>query len=144
MRKTPYFTIAMVDDDSDEPVLLIESIKKNHIPITIQYFQAFDDFITTVNAFQLPCLIIMDINLPRKTGIECVREIKANPLISHIPIITFSNSLCQKYEEDSKNAGALKLLRKPTTSVEYENVIKELYNICQDSNFKIDGHAAVA
>jgi len=39
-----------------------------------------------------PDLIILDLNMPRKSGLEILPDIKNNPKWEHIPILIFSNS----------------------------------------------------
>lgn len=39
-----------------------------------------------------PNFILLDLNLPRKPGFEVLAEIKADPLLRHIPVIVISNS----------------------------------------------------
>lgn len=44
-----------------------------------------------------PDLILLDLNLPRKDGRQVLAEIKANPVLKHIPIVVLTTS---KAEED--------------------------------------------
>jgi chemotaxis family two-component system response regulator Rcp1 len=43
-----------------------------------------------------PNLILLDLNLPGKHGLDVLRELKSNPGLCHIPVIVFSNSTSQK------------------------------------------------
>jgi len=124
------FNIVMVDDDSDEADFIIEAIAASDLPLHFTFYSNFSDFLAATKPSALPDLIVMDINLPGRDGIECIKDLKADPVLSYIPIVTFSNTHCQKYEDDSKDAGALQLLIKPTTIAEYHRVTMKFYNIC--------------
>lgn len=49
-------------------------------------------------------MILLDIILPKKDGLQVLEEIKANPEFSHLPVIILSN-----LGEDEKIKSALKL-----------------------------------
>ena len=60
-----------------------------------------------------PGVILLDLNMPKKDGRECLREIKKHPLLSRIPIVVFSTSNNQDDVLYSYEAGASTYLSKP-------------------------------
>jgi len=60
---------------------------------------------------QTPDLIMLDMMLPKITGPEVLRRLKADPATSAIPVIVLT-SLSQKNEEKLKEAGAVAYLEK--------------------------------
>jgi len=40
----------------------------------------------------LPALVLLDVNMPRKGGLEVLREIKQDPSIRHIPVVVLTTS----------------------------------------------------
>jgi len=74
-----------------------------------------------------PDLILLDIVLPKLTGLECLKQIKSLPQFKDIPIIILSN-LGQKYEvEKGLKMGANKYLIKAHYTP--SEIIKEIKNI---------------
>jgi DNA-binding NtrC family response regulator len=144
MVQQQHFNIAMIDDDSDEADFMGEAICESELPIRFNYFSTFDEFLDATSASFLPDLIVMDINLPCRNGIECIKELKSNPMLSYIPVVGFSNSHCQKYEEDSMKAGALQLFIKPTTINEYKDVVDRFYQVCLQNSASHFEEQAVA
>ncbi len=60
-----------------------------------------------------PDLILMDMQMPIKNGLEATREIKRNPLTSNIPVIAFT-ALAMKGDEDKvRTAGCDDYVSKP-------------------------------
>jgi CheY-like chemotaxis protein len=76
-----------------------------------------------------PDLILLDIVLPKLTGLECLKQIKDSPEFKDIPIIILSN-LGQKYEvEKGLKLGANKyLIKAHYTPSEIIKEIKEIIN----------------
>ncbi len=44
------------------------------------------------NSAHLPDVLFLDINMPRKNGLECLSEIKQNTMLKDIPVVIFSTS----------------------------------------------------
>jgi response regulator RpfG family c-di-GMP phosphodiesterase len=131
MMQREHFIIAMIDDDSDEADFIEQALYESNLPIQLKYFSSFEKFMNAAASQSfLPDLIIMDINLPCKDGIACIHELKADVTLSYIPVVTFSNTHCQKYEDDSVNAGAIQLFIKPTTLTEYKTIVGKFYEFC--------------
>jgi two-component system cell cycle response regulator DivK len=60
-----------------------------------------------------PDLIIMDLSLPGIDGWEATRQIKANAMLTHIPIIALSSHAMRGDEENARQAGCDDYLSKP-------------------------------
>ncbi|PZR35337.1 MAG: hypothetical protein DI538_15285 [Azospira oryzae] len=67
----------------------------------------------------LPELIFMDVTIPLMDGIECLKVIKNDPLMSHIPVIVLTTS--EAHREQALQSGAKGCIRKPNT----EKAIRE-------------------
>jgi two-component system cell cycle response regulator DivK len=64
-------------------------------------------------ARQPPDLILMDIQLPILDGYEATRRIKADPLLSSIPIIAMTSYALSRAEEKARAAGCDEFVPKP-------------------------------
>ena len=74
----------------------------------------------------LPDLIIMDIQLPRLSGLEATRQLRAEPRTAHIPIIAMTSFALAGDEEKARAAGAVAYLSKPYSPRELRRLIGEL------------------
>jgi len=63
----------------------------------------------------VPDLVVLDLNLPRKTGREVLSEVKSDPLLASIPVVIFSTSQANSDIRGSYQLGANCYLSKPGT-----------------------------
>ena len=81
------------------------------------------------NSEQLPDVLFLDINMPRKSGFECLSEIKENIKLKDIPVVMFSTSYPQHmtYARDMMSLlskiGASDCIRKPSDFEQLKQVI---------------------
>lgn len=89
-------TILCADDDPDDLLLLKEAIKA--VDPKYQIIEAKDglDALNTLRelkaANNLPCLIVLDINMPKMDGRQTFVTIKEDEVLATVPIVIFSTS----------------------------------------------------
>ena len=74
----------------------------------------------------LPDLIIMDIQLPKLSGLEATRQLRAEPATAHIPIIAMTSFALAGDEEKARASGAVAYLSNPYSPRELRRIIGEL------------------
>ncbi len=74
----------------------------------------------------LPAVVIMDINLPGMSGLEAVKQLKAWPETSGIPIVGLSAAALLKDTSRAKDAGFHRYLMKPVKVDELMAVLEEI------------------
>ena len=73
----------------------------------------------------LPGMVLLDINMPKKTGLEVLAEIKADPRLRALPVVMLTVS---ERDEDilrSFEQGACSYIRKPVTFTRFIAIVKE-------------------
>ena len=83
------------------------------------------------HAFQLamderPDPILMDIQLPEKSGLDVTKEIKAEPAIRDIPVIAVTAFAMKDDEERIRAAGCDDYLAKPISVTEFLEKVKRV------------------
>ncbi|MEM1409953.1 MAG: response regulator [Pseudomonadota bacterium] len=73
-----------------------------------------------------PDLILMDIQLPEKSGLDVTREIKAEPGLQHIPIIAVTAFAMRDDEERIRAAGCDDYLAKPISVTAFLEKVKRV------------------
>lgn len=72
---------------------------------------------------KLPDILYLDLNMPRKNGLECLAEIKLDLNLCSLPIIMFSTSFEQGVVDTLHESGAKYFIRKPPTFAEFRMII---------------------
>ena len=73
-----------------------------------------------------PVIILLDINMPKKNGLEALREIKSNPKLQSIPVIMLTTSSAEKDIVRSYDLGVNSFVTKPVDFPEFLEAIKQL------------------
>lgn len=98
MTKANLTYILIAEDDEDDQFLLISAFKEisKDIPLVfvengielINHFKKFDDGLVT----DLPSLLIVDLNMPKKNGKEALKELVQKTYFRSFPTIIFSTT----------------------------------------------------
>jgi two-component system, cell cycle response regulator DivK len=75
---------------------------------------------------ELPDLVIMDIQLPRMSGLDATRALRADPATARIPIIVITSFALSGDEQRATEAGATHYLAKPYSPRELLQTIRRL------------------
>jgi two-component system cell cycle response regulator DivK len=75
---------------------------------------------------EMPDLILMDIQLPKLSGLDATRRLRADPKTAPIPIITITSFAMSGDEQKAKDAGATAYLAKPYSPRELLRTIRNL------------------
>jgi CheY-like chemotaxis protein len=124
--------VLMADDDEEDCLLAKEAFEASGADGA---FCCVDDGMELMEylsersrpeANELPDLILLDLNMPRKDGREALLEIKTEPALKHIPIVILTTSAEEKDISFSLKAGADSFITKPATFGEWVNIMKSL------------------
>ena len=78
-----------------------------------------------------PDVVLLDMNMPAMSGIDCLKKIKHTPNIQSIPVYMYSNCHSQTFVEDAKYYGAVDCYKKPTSA---DNLRKILVKVLSESH----------
>jgi CheY-like chemotaxis protein len=83
-----------------------------------------------------PDLLIMDIRLPKVSGLEVVRRLKENPAFSHTPIIALTAHAMKGDKEKAIEAGCDSYLSKPVNTRELPRLVANMLFLRQQKSNK--------
>jgi two-component system, cell cycle response regulator DivK len=73
---------------------------------------------------ECPDLVLLDIQLPKMSGLEVTRRLRAEPAIAHVPIIAITSFALSGDDQRAREAGASHYLSKPYSPRELLAVIR--------------------
>ncbi|HLP50864.1 MAG TPA: response regulator [Chitinophagales bacterium] len=118
--------VLLADDDDDDRLLFAEAVAE--LPVNIKLTTVNDGEalmqLLMKNNGQFPCVIFIDLNMPRKNGFECLKEIKRQEQLKTLSIVVYSTSYQAEIVDELRRQGAQHYLRKPS---EFEQLKKVIY-----------------
>jgi two-component system response regulator len=127
--------ILLVEDNPDDELLTLRALKKNNIAnevvIAHDGVEALDFLFATGahagrDTTMQPQVVLLDLNLPRISGHEVLKRLRADPRTRHLPIVVLTSS---KEDEDlleSYTNGANAYVRKPVEFSQFTEAVKTL------------------
>jgi CheY-like chemotaxis protein len=121
-------TIVLIDDDPDDLDIMKETLEKVAPSTQCISFLYPDEAIRVVTneLIVVPDYIIIDMNMPRKTGLECLRELRAQEEFSDLPIIIYSTTISAALKETLMKAGATHVFQKPSKYEAWSNALGKM------------------
>lgn len=116
------FRILIADDDVDDVQLTKDCFVQNHLQIDVNQVengQLLIDHLKhlaiTNQPKKLPQLILLDLNMPKKNGLEALKELKEDDYLKKIPVVIYTTSRAPKDIERAYQLGASCFINKPNS-----------------------------
>lgn len=128
--------LLLADDDKDDCLLFKEALDELRVPAELSEVSDGEQLMRLLvqKTDELPSIIFLDLNMPRKNGFECLTEIKQSGKLKDIPVIIFSTS----YDKDVANLlyhqGAQYYIRKPSEFSKLKKVIRDALTLILEKN----------
>lgn len=123
-----YKTILFIDDDEDDHLIFQDALSHfKDKPTFLFYYSAIEALTDLKSGSISPDLILLDVNMPKMTGLQFLVIIKRDEDLMSIPVIVNSTSDNVKTKQICLELGAMDYLVKPTNYDQLLNVIKDLF-----------------
>jgi DNA-binding response OmpR family regulator len=109
----PY--ILLIDDDEDDLEMFSSGLELKGIKVKVFDSSTKALFYLTLisDNMELPSLIILDYNMPKRNGRQVLQAIKDNKDLKDIPVVMFSTGMSEVLKKQLVDAGALGCFDKP-------------------------------
>lgn len=135
MSQPPKSLVLYADDDPDDLALIQDAFSPLFHAVELQTFadgQLLLHYLDTLQPLQpAPCLIILDINMPRMNGKEVLQKLRRQQETQDTPVVLFSTSTLPSEAAFAKkfNAG---FVTKPLVTSQIQQIVEELLAHCSE------------
>lgn len=124
--------IYLADDDEDDRMLFMDAVGELDLEIQVKQAQDGQQLLESLYqaATEIPELLFLDINMPGKNGLECLKEIRNGALsLNGLKVIMLSTSKSDYSIEASYELGADFYAVKPDTYQELKKLLLDIFSI---------------
>ena len=120
--------ILLVEDDAVDIMTMQRALNDlkitNHMDITHNGEEALE--LLRVPSSEEPCIILLDLNMPRMNGIEFLKIIKQDDRFKKIPVVVLTTSREEQDKVESFNLGVAGYMIKPPDYRQFVDVVKTI------------------
>jgi two-component system response regulator len=123
-------TILLVEDNADDEQLTLRAMRQSDVPNIIRVArdgaEALDQLYGPNASPRLPDLVLLDLKLPKISGLEVLQRIRKEDKTRALPIVVLTSSDEEKDIIESYNLGANSYIRKPVDFDEFIDAVRQL------------------
>jgi two-component system response regulator len=123
-------TILLVEDNADDEQLTLRAMRQSEVPNIIRVArdgaEALDQLFGAHAGSRLPDLVLLDLKLPKVSGLEVLQKIRGEDKTSGLPIVVLTSSDEERDIVESYNLGANSYIRKPVDFDEFIDAVRQL------------------
>jgi CheY-like chemotaxis protein len=130
MQQEPLYVL-LADDDEDDRLFFKEAFEEIKVKTVVE---TVNDGVQLMNYLSreditMPHVLFLDLNMPRKGGIECLEEIRANDKLRNLTVAIYSTSASEQDIEDTFVKGANVYIKKPNDFYVLKKILGEVINV---------------
>ena len=145
--------ILVVEDNPDTSTLMRRALGKAGVPsevVVVADDSQARDFLYAIGTHQgrdldrPPDLILLDVNLPKLSGLDLLRLIRIQPRTKYVPVVVFTSSVQERDLEAAYGRGANSYVRKPVDFGEFSAALQAVATYWLTLNHRPRSTAAAA
>ena len=115
-------TVLLVEDNPDDVLLTTRAFKRANLFSPIQVVEDGDKAVSYLSGeppysdrdrFPVPVVVLMDLKLPRRSGLEVLKWIRSVPVLKGLPVVVLTSSADDRDVNSAYDLGANSYLVKP-------------------------------
>lgn len=126
-----YINVVLADDDEDDRLFFSEAFEELKINTKVSTFNDgvfLMDYFNSEDAI-LPEVLFLDLNMPRKSGLECLKELRADEKYKDMAIAIYSTSSSEEDVENTFVLGANIYIKKPNDFKSLKKVLSDVVTL---------------
>lgn len=120
--------VIVAEDDHDDLLIFESAVKEISIPVTIRH-AVNGNVLFVLLKERIPDMLFLDVHMPCKDGVSCIREIRQCKEYDHLPVIMYTSSEHEKVVEDCYRGGANFYMVKPDKINVLSSNLKKIFSL---------------
>ena len=132
-RDLPSKFILLGEDDADDQEMLKEVFTSIDISFVLFFVNNGKEILSALEKLkddQMPCLIVLDYNMPGLNGADILQELSTNERYKNIPKVVWSTAVSEKFKKICLELGAADYVIKPNNVSGLEEVARYMLSLC--------------
>ena len=123
--------IILADDDADDRFLFKAALDEMNVETNLTLLKDGKELMDYLKKpeNELPHILFLDLNMPCRTGNNCLEEIKSDPRLYAITVAIYSTSNSEQDIEETLTGGANIYIHKPNDFEKLKQIIKHVLKI---------------
>jgi two-component system, chemotaxis family, response regulator Rcp1 len=124
--------ILLIEDDLEDAGMTIEVLREGDVPCRVSLVRDGEEameFLLRQDKYRRapqPDLILLDLNLPKKSGREVLAELRNTPDLANVPVVVLTSSRTHQQILQAENLHVESYLTKPIDHEQFTQVVKSL------------------
>ena len=120
-------SILLVEDNPDDEALTLRALRRNNLRneiVVVRNGQAALDWLDQTAV--LPCVVLLDLKLPKVPGLEVLRRLRADARWGTLPVVLLTSSKEERDLIEGYDLGANSYVCKPVDFQQFTTVVSQL------------------
>ncbi|MGG6242267.1 response regulator [Nodosilinea sp. AN01ver1] len=119
--------ILLVEDNPDDEQLTLRALRRGHLANSVIVARNGEEALQQVfGPAPLPCVVLLDLKLPKIDGLEVLRQIRGRDRTRLLPVVVLTSSSEDRDIIESYSLGANSYVRKPVRIDEFTEAVRQL------------------
>jgi len=120
-------SILLVEDNPDDEALTLRALRRNNLQNEIMVARSGQEALDVLNqSTVLPCVVLLDLKLPKIPGLEVLRRIRANDRWRSLPVVLLTSSKEERDIAEGYELGANSYVCKPVDFQQFTAAVSQL------------------
>ena len=126
-----HISILLADDDSDDCNFFKKALAELPLSTSLTILHDGEQLMSYLFTYSddLPDILFLDLNMPRKSGIECLQEIRNIQRLKDLSVAIYSTSASEQDIEETFVRGANVYIKKPSEFSTLKKILSEVISI---------------
>lgn len=123
------FDILLVEDDPRDLELTLRTLQRHHVANTVRVARDGAEALEVLfgpQAGPVPRLVMLDLKLPRRTGLEVLAALRQDPRTRAVPVVVLTSTDDQPEIDACYRLGANSFVRKPVEFAAFSEAVRQI------------------